>query len=265
MDAQVVAELPKGLVGITVQEIKHFNNELFSFKTKRPPNFRFRAGEFAMIGLMVDGKPLLRAYSIASPTWSDTLEFYSIKVPGGPLTSRLQHIAEGDQIVMRPKPVGTLVLDALLPAERLFMFSTGTGVAPFASLIREPEVYEMFEKVLLIHTTRNSVELSYGFEIFDDATQNELLSELVDGKLVHLACTTREQSPNMGRINTWIEDGKLTKFADDRPLNPVTDRVMICGSVEFLKTMKSLCEKLGFEEGSNSSPGQYVIEKAFAE
>jgi ferredoxin--NADP+ reductase len=265
MDMPATTELPKGLIGVKVQEIKHFNNELFSFKTDRPDGFRFRAGEFAMIGLMVDGKPLMRAYSIASPTWAESLEFYSIKVPDGPLTSRLQHITQGDQIILRPKPVGTLVLDALLPAERLFMFSTGTGVAPFASLIREPDVYDMFEKVFLIHTTRTTVELSYGFEIFDDATQNELFSELVGDKLVHLACTTREQSPNMGRISQWIEDGKLTKFANDRPLNAETDRVMICGSVSFLQTMKAKCKELGFEEGSNSSPGQYVIEKAFAE
>jgi len=264
ISAESATELPKGVVGLKVLSVKHYTDHLFSFKVERPASFRFRSGEFVMIGLMVDGKALLRAYSIASPSWDDELEFFSIKVPDGPLTSKLLHIQPGDQIVMRPKPVGTLVHDALLPGSRLFLFSTGTGIAPFASVIRDPETYEKFDRVILTHATREVNELAYGYEVVGATLDNEFLGEMVAGKLEHLACTTREQSERMGRITTWIDDGRLAEFAGG-PLNPETDRVMICGSMDMLKSLKAICEEKGFIEGSNSSPGQYVIEKAFVD
>lgn len=262
--AAVLKEVPKGFAALRVTSVQHYTDRLFSFTTERPDSFRFRSGEFAMIGLIADGKPLLRAYSIASPNWAGELEFYSIKVPDGPLTSRLQNIRAGDRILIRPKPVGTLVFDALLPGKRLFLFSTGTGIAPFASIIRDPEVYEKFDQVVLTHTTRTAEELTYGCNLITAMQQDGILSELSAGKLLHLPCTTREASPNMGRIDAWIEDGRLAEFAGS-PLNPETDRIMICGSMDMLHTLKELSEGLGFGEGSNSAPGQFVIEKAFAE
>lgn len=264
ISAEPTSELPKGVVGLKVLSVKHYTDRLFSFTTERPASFRFRSGEFVMIGLMVDGKALVRAYSIASPSWDDELEFFSIKVPDGPLTSKLLHIQPGDQIVMRPKPVGTLVHDALLPGRRLFLFSTGTGIAPFASVIRDPETYEKFDHVILTQTTREVAELDYGKQLVANIRGHEFLAEMVEGKLEYLAATTREQSDQMGRITTWIEDGRLAEFAGG-PLNPETDRVMICGSMEMLSSLKAMCEEKGFIEGSNSSPGQYVIEKAFVD
>ena len=217
-----------------------------------------------MIGLMVDGKPLVRAYSIASPSWDDELEFYSIKVQDGPLTSRLQHITSGDAIVMRPKPVGTLVHDALLPGKRLFLFSTGTGIAPFASIIRDPETYEKFDQVVLTHTCREVQELDFGHHLVARIRADEMLSEMVGDKLVHIATTTREASGQMGRMTDWIRDGRLA-HATGAPLDPATDRVMICGSMAMLQEHKALCESAGMTEGSNSEPGQFVIEKAFVD
>ncbi|HHG84602.1 MAG TPA: ferredoxin--NADP reductase, partial [Bacteroidetes bacterium] len=211
---------------------------------------------------IVDGKPLIRAYSIASPNWDEHLEFYSIKVPEGPLTSRLQNITVGDDIIIKPKPVGTLVFDALVPGKRLFLFSTGTGIAPFASIIRDPEVYDKFDQIYLLQTARTLSELDYGKELINSVLDHEFLGELCKGKLFHLPTTTREKSAYTGRITTWIEDGRLANFAGGS-LNPQFDRVMICGSMDMLYTLKSCCEKYGFEEGSNSMPGQLVIEKAF--
>lgn len=261
---QVVDKALRGMALLKVSNIRHWTDRTFSFNCERPASFRFRSGEFAMIGLIVDGKPLLRAYSIASPSWDDDLEFYSIKVDDGPLTSRLQHIAEGDEIVMRPKPVGTLVHDALTPGKRLFLFSTGTGIAPFASLIREPESYERFDQVILTHTCREVGELAYGYDLIDRIRGDEMLSEMVGDKLVHIATTTREQSPRMGRMTDWIRDGRLGRETG-APLNPETDRIMICGSMAMLNEHKAICEELGFIEGSNSEPGQFVIEKAFVD
>lgn len=261
---QMVANItaPKGFAALRVREVKHYTDRLFSFKTERPAAFRFRSGEFAMIGLELDGKPLVRAYSIASPNWEDHLEFYSIKVSDGPLTSRLQNIQVGDHILIRPKPVGTLVFDALLPGKRLFLISTGTGLAPFASVVRDPEAYERFDHIYLLHTCREVSELTYGRDLIQSVLTHEFLGELAEGKLHHLPATTREKSEHMGRINTWIEDGRLAKFAGGA-LTPKTDRVMICGSMAMLETLKDCCEILGFDEGSNSMPGQFVIEKAF--
>jgi ferredoxin/flavodoxin---NADP+ reductase len=261
---QVVEKALRGMALLKVRNIRHWTDRTFSFNCERPAGFRFRSGEFAMIGLMVEGKPLLRAYSIASPSWDDELEFYSIKVDDGPLTSRLQHLGEGDEIAMRPKPVGTLVHDALTPGKRLFLFSTGTGIAPFSSIIRDPETYDKFEQVILTHTCRDSKELDYGHDLVAQIAADEMLSEMVDDKLLHIATTTREESPAMGRMTDWIRDGRLAA-ATGGPLDPATDRVMICGSMAMLQEHKALCEGAGMAEGSNSEPGQFVIEKAFVD
>ena len=261
---QVVEKALRGLALLRVHGIRHWTDRTFSFQCERPAGFRFRSGEFVMIGLMAEGKPLVRAYSIASPSWDDELEFYSIKVADGPLTSRLQHLAEGDAIVMRPKPVGTLVHDALLPGRRLFLFATGTGIAPFASLIRDPETYDKFDQVILTHTCRQDAELGYGHDLIARIRGDEMLDELVGQKLLHLPTTTREASPDMGRMTDWIRDGRLADAAGGA-LDPTGDRVMICGSMAMLQEHKALCEAAGMTEGSNADPGQFVIEKAFVD
>jgi len=254
----------RGMALLRVGGIRHWTDRTFSFTCERPASFRFRSGEFVMIGLMNGEKPLLRAYSIASPAWDEELEFYSIKVPDGPLTSRLQHLEDGDEIVMRPKPVGTLVHDALLPGKRLFLFSTGTGIAPFASIIRAPETYDKFDQVILTHTCREVGELAYGFDLVERIRTHEFLPEIVGDKLTHIATTTREDSAQMGRMTDWIRDGRLAE-ATGGVLNPETDRVMICGSMEMLQEHKALCEEAGMTEGANSEPGHFVIEKAFVD
>ncbi len=259
--AKKAARLPDAQ---TVTAVRHWNERLFSFRTTRPRSLRFRSGEFLMIGLMGDnGKPLLRAYSIASPNWAEELEFYSIKVPNGPLTSKLQHIKVGDEIIIRPKPVGTLVIDALLPGKRLYLIATGTGVAPFASLIRDPEVYEKFDQVILTHTTRSASGLLFSKDLVDNIMNDEILSEIVGGKLWYYPTTTREESPKMGRITHLIESGELFKDLQLPPFDPKVDRVMICGSMGLNMDMKKIVEDAGLHEGSNSEPGEYVLEKAF--
>ncbi|HPG21460.1 MAG TPA: ferredoxin--NADP reductase [Amaricoccus sp.] len=261
---QVVDKALRGMTLLKVRNIRHWTDKTFSFNCDRPAAFRFRSGEFVMIGLMVEGKPLVRAYSICSPSWDEELEFYSIKVADGPLTSRLQHLREGDEIVMRPKPVGTLVHDALLPGRRLFLFSTGTGIAPFASIIRDPETYEKFDRVVLTHTCRELAELGFGKDLIQRIAGDEILSEMVGDKLTLISTTTREASPHTGRMTDWIRDGRLAE-AVGGALDPATDRVMICGSMAMLQDHKALCEAAGFTEGSNSEPGQFVIEKAFVD
>ena len=253
----------------TVTEVKHWTDRLFSFKVSRPASLRFRSGEFVMIGLLGDnGKPLLRAYSIASPSWDEELEFYSIKVQDGPLTSKLQHIQPGDQIILRPKPVGTLVHDALLPGKRLWFFATGTGFAPFASLLREPQTYEDYDEVIITHTCRDVAELDYGRELIDSIRQDEMLAELIGegfaDKIRYYPTTTREESPKMGRITTLLQDG--TVFADlgiEGGIKPETDRAMVCGSLAFNHDIKAILEEFGLREGANSEPKEFVIEKAF--
>ncbi|WP_439155579.1 ferredoxin--NADP reductase [Yoonia sp.] len=258
----------------TVTQVKHYTDRLFSFRVTRPASLRFRSGEFVMIGLMGDPhpetgkqKPLLRAYSIASPSWDEELEFYSIKVPDGPLTSRLQHIQPGDEIILRPKPVGTLVHDALLPGKRLYFFATGTGFAPFASLLREPETYENYDEVIITHTCRDVDELTYSRELIENLKSDEMMLELLGqenlDKIRYYPTTTREQSPKMGRITTLIENGELFVDLGVPPLDPATDRAMVCGSLAFNHDIKALLEKAGLHEGANSDPGQFVIEKAF--
>ena len=258
----------------TVTSVKHYTDRLFTFRVTRPASLRFRSGEFVMIGLMGDpnpetGKqrPLLRAYSIASPSWDEELEFYSIKVPDGPLTSKLQHIVVGDQIILKPKPVGTLVHDALLPGKRLYFFATGTGFAPFASLLREPETYENYDEVIVTHTCRDVDELTYGRELIENLKTDEMMIELLGeenlAKIRYYPTTTREQSPKMGRITTLIESGELFADLGVPALDPAVDRAMVCGSLGFNVDIKVLMEKAGLNEGANSEPGEFVIEKAF--
>lgn len=247
-----------------VLAVRHWTDALFSFRLARPESFRFRSGEFVMLGLPQEGgKPIMRAYSITSAAWEEELEFYSIKVANGPLTSRLQHIQPGGEVLLARKPVGTLVLDALTPAKRLYMFSTGTGIAPFCSLIRDPETYEKFEQVILTHTCRDVADLAYGQSVFDEVHHHEFLSEMANGKLVIYETTTREDSLRIGRITTLIESGKLFADLGVPALNPQTDRVMICGSTQMTLDTKALCEKAGLTEGANSAPAEFVVERAF--
>lgn len=263
---KAVTPLPDGQ---TVTEVQHYTDRLFSFRLTRPQSLRFRSGEFVMIGLMGDpvgdkpARPILRAYSIASPSWDDELEFYSIKVPDGPLTSKLQKIEVGDQVILKTKPVGTLVVDALLPGKRLYMLATGTGIAPFASLVRDPEVYEKFDQVILTHTCREVAELAYGKDLVDNLRNDPLIGEMVDGKLVYYPTTTREASDNMGRVTDKIRSGELFAELGVPALDPENDRVMICGSMGLNLEIKELLEEAGFEEGANSKPGHFVLEKAF--
>jgi ferredoxin/flavodoxin---NADP+ reductase len=255
--------IPAGVHAEAVVSVRHYTDRLFSFRIRRPQSFRFRSGEFVMIGLPNADKPVFRAFSIASPSWDDEIEFFSIKVADGPLTSELKKIVPGDTVLMRQKSTGTLVLDALTPAKRLFMISTGTGIAPFASLIRDPETYEKFEQIVLTHTCRDHAELAYGEELFAQAANDPLIGELTAGRLVHYSSTTREITPRMGRITRLIENGRLFTDLGIEALNPETDRVMICGSMSMLKDVKALVERLGFEEGSHSHPGGFVVERAF--
>ena len=248
----------------TVTTVTHWTDRLFSFRVSRPQSLRFRSGEFVMIGLMGDnGKPLLRAYSIASPSWDEELEFYSIKVQDGPLTSKLQHIQPGEQIILRPKPVGTLVLDALLPGKRLWFFATGTGIAPFASLMRDPETYERYDEVIMMHTCRDVAELEYGRQLVESLPEDPLIGEFVAGKLRYYPTTTREQSAQMGRITDNLTSGKVFADLGIPPISPETDRGMVCGSLDFNTDMKAVLEGFGLREGANSDPAEYVVEKAF--
>jgi len=257
----------------TVTEVRHWTDRLFSFRVTRPASLRFRSGEFVMIGLMGDPdpktgkqKPLLRAYSIASPAWDDELEFYSIKVPDGPLTSRLQHIKVGEQIILRPKPVGTLVHDALLPGRRLWFFATGTGIAPFASLIREPQTYEDYDEIILTHTCRDVAELEYGRQLVEHVRSDEMMQELLGdalNKLRYYPTTTRESSPRMGRITDLLRSGEIFTDLGIMPISPQTDRAMVCGSMGLNTDLKEILEGFGLREGANSDPAEYVVEKAF--
>jgi ferredoxin--NADP+ reductase len=248
----------------TVTAVRHWTDRLFSFRVTRPQSLRFRSGEFVMIGLLDErGKPLLRAYSIASPSWDEELEFYSIKVPDGPLTSRLQHIQPGDQIILRPKPVGTLVLDALLPGKRLWFLATGTGIAPFASLMRDPDTYERYDEVIMMHTCRDVAELEYGRQLIAGLKDDPLIGEVVGDKLRYYPTTTREQSPRMGRITDNLTSGKVFADLGVPPMDQAHDRAMVCGSLGFNSDMKAVLEGFGLREGANSDPKEYVVEKAF--
>lgn len=263
-DAQRVDfPIPANVHAETVVSVRHYTDRLFSFRVTRPQSFRFRSGEFVMIGLPNAEKPVFRAYSIASPAWDDEIEFFSIKVPDGPLTSHLQKIQPGDTVLMRQKSTGTLVIDALTPARRLFMISTGTGIAPFASLVRDPDTYEKFDQIIITHTCRDHAELAYGVELVDSLAADPLIGELTHGRVTLYSTTTREITPRMGRITRLIENGRFYEDLGIAPLSPETDRVMICGSMHMLKEVKDLVEGLGFKEGSLSNPGDFVVERAF--
>ncbi len=248
----------------TVTSVKHWNDRLFSFRVSRPASLRFRSGEFVRIGLLGDnGTPLLRAYSIASPAWDDELEFYSIKVPDGPLTSKLQHIKVGDEIILRPKPVGTLVHDALLPGKRIWFLATGTGLAPFASLMREPETYEKYDQVIMMHTCREVSELEYGRQLVESLKDDPLIGELVGDKLLYYPTTTREDFHHRGRVTDNLQSGKVFADLGLPQMNPEEDRAMVCGSLAFNVDVKAILESFGLHEGANSDPKQFVVEKAF--
>lgn len=255
--------IPAGVHAETILSVKHYTDRLFSFRTTRPQSFRFRSGEFAMIGLPNAEKPVYRAYSIASPSWDEELEFFSIKVENGPLTQHLQLIQPGDTLLLRPKSTGTLVLDALTPGRRLWMLSTGTGIAPFASLARDPETYEKFEDVVLTHTCRDVSELTYGQELAASIADDPLIGEFARDHFTHYATTTREPSERMGRITSKIADGSLFADLGTKPFDPAVDRIMICGSIEMTKELKALAESFGLNEGANNAPAEFVIERAF--
>jgi ferredoxin--NADP+ reductase len=263
--ARPVAHLPDAQI---VTEVRHYTDRLFRFRVTRPRSLRFRSGEFVMIGLMGDnGRPLLRAYSIASPSWDEELEFYSIKVPDGPLTSKLQHLKVGDEVILRPKPVGTLVHDALLPGKRLWFFATGTGIAPFASLLRDPETYDNYDRVILTHTCRDAAELAYGAELVASIRSDQMLADLIGAgfadKLIYYPTTTREQSPKMGRVTDKLRDGSIFADLGLPPIDAAHDRAMVCGSMGLNTDMKDILEGFGLREGANSDPAEYVVEKSF--
>ena len=248
-----------------VLSVHHWTDRLFSFTTTRDTALRFSNGHFTMIGLRVNNKPLLRAYSIASANYEDHLEFLSIKVEEGPLTSRLRNIAVGDTIIVGRKPTGTLVVDYLLPGKRLYMFATGTGLAPFMSIVRDPTTYERFEQIVLVHGVRNVDELAYHDLLVDQLPAHEFLGDMVSSQLLYYPTVTREEYRNQGRIPDLIESDKLFAELGLPPLDAAQDRVMICGSPAMLRDIRQLLERRGFREGNTSTPGDFVIERAFAE
>ncbi|GBG16028.1 ferredoxin--NADP+ reductase [Novimethylophilus kurashikiensis] len=250
----------------TVTYVHHWNDTLFSFKTTRDPGLRFENGQFVMIGLEVNGKPLMRAYSIASPNYEEYLEFFSIKVPNGPLTSLLQNLKVGDKVLVSKKPTGTLVLPDLKPGKRLFFFSTGTGLAPFMSLIQDPEAYEQYEQIILIHGVRTVSELAYHDFITQVLPKNEFFGKEVSSKLVYYPTVTREVFRNQGRLTDLIESNKLFEDLGIAPLNPETDRGMICGSPSMLDDTSAILDRHGFVISPKTGvQGDYVIERAFVE
>ena len=249
----------------TVLSVHHWNDTLFSFTTTRDPALRFKTGQFVMIGLETEGKPLMRAYSIVSAHYEEHLEFYSIKVQNGPLTSRLQHLKVGDTIQVSRKPTGSLIMDNLKPGKNLYLLSTGTGLAPFMSVIRDPEFYEAFDKIILTHGVREVSELGYEDYITKELPANEFFGDLVKDKLIYYPTVTREAYRNQGRLTDLIENGKLFSDIGLPSFDPAVDRVMICGSPSMLKDLVEILEKRGFVEGTSNKPGDYVIERAFVE
>ena len=249
----------------TVLTVHHWTDRLFSFTTTRDPSLRFSNGHFTMIGLPVNGKPLLRAYSIVSANYEEHLEFLSIKVPDGPLTSRLQHIQPGDKLIVGRKPTGTLLIDYLLPGKRLYLLGSGTGLAPFLSVARDPDTFERFEKVILVHGVRQKSELCYHDYLTQVLPQHEALGEWVTNQLLYYPTVTREDFVNQGRITTVLENGQLTSSLGLPDLNPAHDRIMICGSPGLNKDMRSILDAMGFQEGNTTKPGDYVVERAFVD
>ncbi len=249
----------------TVLSVQHWNNELFSFKATRDTGFRFHNGQFVMIGLEVAGRPLVRAYSMVSANYDENLEFFSIKVADGPLTSKLQHIKPGDRILVGKKPTGTLILDNLKHGERLYLLSTGTGLAPFFRIIRDPATYDRFEKVILIHGCRQVSDLAYRDRISQELAEDEFLGEMVREKLVYYPTVTREPFQNRGRITDLMTSGQLYGDIGVPRLDRASDRVMLCGSPAMLAELRQLLHSQGYEEGNHGEPGDFVIEKAFVE
>ena len=257
--------IPTSLNQETVLEVNHWTKRLFSLRISRPKAFRFRSGEFVMLGLFKNDTPLLRPYSITSPCWEETLEFLSIKVPQGPLTSYLQHIQPGDNLLLGKKTTGTLTLDSLRPGERLYLFSTGTGIAPFASLIRDPETYSKFDKIILTHTCRSVGELDYGKNIIATIKNDPLVGELTRDSLVYFSSVTQDHYDHVGRITTFINNGELFRLIGESPLSPSNSRSMICGSLGMARDISAILEQKGFSSGSNAKPAEFVIERAFVD
>ena len=249
-----------------VLDVRHWNDSLFSFRTTRDASLRFENGHFVMLGLPVDGKPLLRAYSIASANYEDHLEFFSIKVANGPLTSRLQHLKPGDDIIISRKPVGTLVLHDLLPGKNLYLLSTGTGLAPFLSIIRDPHTYERFEKVVLVHGVRQVSDLAYHDYLTHELPNHELLGEQVRKQLIYYPTATREPFRYNGRLTELINSGKLFADIGLPAFTPDDDRAMLCGSPSMLTDTRALLDARGFAASPHiGTPGHYVFERAFVE
>ena len=253
------------LITETVTRVHHWTDTLFSFSTSRDPSFRFKNGHFTMIGLEKEGRPLLRAYSIVSANYEEELEFFSIKVPDGPLTSELQHLQVGDEIFVSTKPTGTLVADHLLPGKNLYLLSTGTGLAPFLSIIKDPEIYERYEHVILTHGCRHVKDLAYEAFITTELVDNEYFGEAVQEKLIYYPTVTREAFRNQGRLTDLMQSGKLFSDIGLPYMNPETDRFMLCGSPSMLKDCCRLLDEAGFTESRHGQQAHYVIERAFVE
>jgi len=249
----------------TVQTVRHWTDTLFSFTATRDPGFRFLSGQFTMIGLKINGRPLLRAYSMCNANHEERLEFFSIKVPDGPLTSVLQKLQPGDELLVGGKPTGTLIQDNLRPGKVLYLLGTGTGLAPFASIIKDPDAYERYERIVLVHGCREVAELGYGETVVNSLREDEFFGELARAKLLYYPTVTREHFRHTGRITTLLESGKLQQDLGLPPLNRETDRVMLCGSPGMLEDLNRFLRMQGFEEGNHSEPGHFVIEKAFVE
>ncbi len=245
--------------------IRHYTDKLFSFRTTRAPGLRFESGQFVMIGLEVAGKPLMRAYSMASANYDEHLDFFSIKVPDGPLTSRLQHIQPGDEVLIGSKPTGTLLLGNLAPGKRLYLLATGTGFAPFASILRDPETWERFETVVAVEGCREAAELAFATETVMDVRAHEYLGEMAAAKLLYYATVTRDTYHHQGRITDLIRSGAMLRELGLPDLAPDDDRVMICGNPGMLSELKTMLSEQGFAEGSSGEPGAFVIERAFVE
>ena len=248
-----------------VTGVHHWTDSLFSFRTTRNPAFRFRSGEFTMIGIPIDGKPLLRAYSVASAHYADELEFFSIKVNDGPLTSRLQHLKEGDPVLVSVKPTGTLVLDNIAPGKHLYLLGTGTGLAPWLSLIRDPETYERFSKVIVVHGVRFIKDLAYSDYITTELPEDEFLGEMAREQLIYYPTVTREPFRNRGRITALMESGQLAADIGLPPMNRADDRFMLCGSPQMLADVRGLLDAWHFTEGNHGEQGEFVIERAFVD
>lgn len=257
--------LPENVHRLTVTNVQHYSDSLFSFRVNRPSSFRFTAGEFVMLGIEHDDTITYRAYSICSAAWEDHLEFYSIKVPTGAFTSRLQWIRPGDSLLLKNKSTGSLVTGAIQPGRRLFLHATGTGIAPFLSLIQEPDIYEQFEHIVLTHTCRQLEELRYGSETVDSILANELIGEVASKQLTYLGTTTREAGDENARITELIQSGSLIKQLNIDDYNPESDRVLVCGSKGVNKAMRDLFISYNFTQGSLNEPGNFVWERAFVD